>query len=259
MTSSPSSTTPSGHLTIPASVPGLGVKVAHPTLQRILLLSGVVSSIWYVATDVIGTRRYPGYSWLDQDFSELTAQGSPVRPLMIALNELPYNLLVLAFAAGIWASTGVSRRAARIAAGGLVGYAAFGFVAGTITPMATRETMASGEDTPRNALHVPLTIVMSLALITGMIAAASLLGKRFRNYTFATIAVLIAFGLLTSLQLPQMKGNNPTPLMGLAERVDIYATMVWMATLAIGLLRAHPASSTNHVADYQNQFRARSR
>ena len=64
-------------------------------VRKILLICGIVSSVWYVVTDVIGTLRYPGYSYADQWFSELTAQGAPTRPLMIALNEFPYILLVL--------------------------------------------------------------------------------------------------------------------------------------------------------------------
>jgi hypothetical protein len=114
-----------------------------------LLGCGIVSSVWYVVTDVIGTLRYPGYSYADQWFSELTAQGAPTRPLMIALNEIPYNLLVLASAAGVWESAG-RRRAGRITAAGLAGFALFGFVTGVIFPMPTREVAPAGEGTLRN-------------------------------------------------------------------------------------------------------------
>ena len=55
-------------------------------VRKILLGCGIVSSVLYVVSDVIGALRYPSYSYADQEFSELTAQGSPVRPLMIALN-----------------------------------------------------------------------------------------------------------------------------------------------------------------------------
>jgi hypothetical protein len=35
-----------------------------------------------------------------------------------------------------------------------------------------------------------------------------------------------------------MEANQPTPWMGTEERINIYATMLWVAVLAIGLLRA---------------------
>jgi hypothetical protein len=40
------------------------------------------------------------------------------------------------------------------------------------------------------------------------------------------------------MQVGLMETNQPTPLMGLKERINIYATMLWVAVLAIGLLRA---------------------
>ena len=35
-------------------------------LRKILLGCGVVSSVLYVAVDVLGTLRYPGYSYTEQ-------------------------------------------------------------------------------------------------------------------------------------------------------------------------------------------------
>ena len=94
-------------------------------VRKILLGCGVVSSVLYVVTDVLGTLRYEGYSYADQEFSELTAQGSPVRSLMIALNGIPYGVLVAAFAVGVWTSAS-PKRAARITGAMLFGYAASG-------------------------------------------------------------------------------------------------------------------------------------
>ena len=206
-------------------------------VRKILLGCGIVSSVWYVVTDVIGTLRYPGYSYADQWFSELTAQGSPVRPLMIALNEFPYNLLVLAFAAGVRESAGRTR-AGRITAAGLAGFAASGFVTGVLFPMKTREALAAGEGTLRNAMHPVGTVVMSLFTVLAMGFGATLLGRRFRWYSIGTIVTLVVFGALTSLQAGRITTNEPTPWAGIEERINIYATMLWVAVLAIGLLRA---------------------
>ena len=126
-------------------------------LRKILLGCGVTSSVLYVVTDLLGSLRYPGYSWLDQEFSELTAQGSPVRPFMLTMNILPGTVLFTAFVVGIWSLPGPKQRTARITAALLAGYQIFGLVAGVITPMTTREALAAGEDTLRNAFHGPLT------------------------------------------------------------------------------------------------------
>jgi len=208
--------------------------------RKILLICGIVSSVLYVVGDVLGTLRYPGYSYADQEFSELTAQGSPVRPLMIALNGIPYTLLVAAFAGGVWTSA-EPKRAGHITGAMLIGYALTGMVTGVFFPMRPREALAAGEGTLRNAMHPPGTIVMSLFTVLVMAFGATLFGRRFRYYSYATIATLIVFGVLASLQAGRMVANQPTPWMGIEERINIYATMLWMAVLAIGLLRAQKA------------------
>jgi hypothetical protein len=209
-------------------------------LRKILLGCGIVSSVLYVVTDVLGTLRYPGYSYADQTFSELTAQGAPTRPLMVALNGIPYGVLVAAFAGGVWASAG-PKRAARITRAMLLGYAAFGVAGGLVFPMRPREALAAGEGTLRNTMHIPATAVMSLFIVLAMGFGATLLEKRFRYYSYGTIAILLVFGVLASLQAGQMAANEPTPWMGIEERINIYATMLWVAVLAIGLLRAQKA------------------
>ena len=209
-------------------------------VRKILLGCGIVSSVWYVLTDVIGTLRYPGYRYADQWFSELTAQGAPTRPLMIALNEFPYNLLVSAFAAGVWESAGRTR-AGRITAAGLAGFAVLGFVTGVMFPMPTREVAAAGEGTLRNTMHIPGTAVMSLSLVLAIVFGSTLLGRRFRYYSYGTILAVLLFGVLTGQQAPQIAENKPTPRGGVYERMNIYPTMLWVAVLAIGLLRAPKA------------------
>jgi hypothetical protein len=209
-------------------------------VRRFLLGCGIVSSVWYVITDLIGTLRYPGYSYADQWFSELTAQGAPTRSLMIVLNEIPYNLLVLAYAAGVRESVG-RKRAGRITADGLAGFSVFGFVTGVFFPMPTREAAAAGEGTLRNTMHIPGTIVMSLSLVLAMVFGSTLLRKRFRYYSYGTILAVFVGAFLAGRQAPQIAANQPTPWGGIYERMNIYPTMLWVALLAIGLLRAQKA------------------
>src|SRR5574340_791616 len=96
-------------------------------LRKILLGSGIVSSVLYVATDVVASLRYSGYRYADQQISELLAKGAPSRPFMVAANLIPYDLLVLAFAVGVWASAGRTR-AGRLTSAGLVGLAVLGTI-----------------------------------------------------------------------------------------------------------------------------------
>ncbi len=86
----------------------------------------------------------------------------------------------------------------------------------------------------RDARHIAATFVMSIFIVAVMAFGAFARGKRFR-YSLATIAIVVVFGTLAGLLARPMPGS--TPGLGLAERVNIYATMLWMASLAASLWR----------------------
>jgi len=49
--------------------------------------------------------------------------------------------------------------------------------------------------------------------------------------------MVLVFGALTGMQAPKVPAGEPTPWMGLFERVSLWAWLLWMAVLAIILLR----------------------
>lgn len=207
-------------------------------LRKVLLICGVVSSILYVATDILASLGYQGYSYRDQAYSELLATGSPVRPAMLIV-AIIYNLLVAAFAIGIWLSVG-PKRTRRITGAMIIGYAALSLV----TPMFFQMDMRGAETTPLGNLHAPMTAVMSLFILLSIGFGAFLVGRRFRLYSFATIIILIVFGALTAVQSPQLTSGQLTPWIGITERINIYSTMLWLAILSINLLRAQNTNTS---------------
>ncbi len=197
-----------------------------------MLLCGILSSLLYVATDAIASWRYEGYSYADQNYSELLATGAPTRPFMLVVS-VAYNLLVSAFAVGVGSSRG-SKRTARITGVMIIGYA----VLSMITPLLFQMDMRGTEATPRGSLHGVMTLLMSLFILLSMGFGAFLVGRWFRNYSFVTIVIVITFGALTALQIPQLEAGQSTPWMGLTERINIYSTMLWFAALGSALLRS---------------------
>lgn len=201
--------------------------------RKALLRCGIVSAAFYVATDGLAGWRYEGYSFADQNYSELLATGAPTRPFMLMV-AVAYNLLVAAFAVGVWTSAS-PKRTARITGVMMIGYA----VLSMITPSFFQMDMRGAPPTPRGSLHGPMTAVMSLFIILSMSFGAFLLARWFRVYSLATIIILLAFGVLTALQAPRLEAGQSTPWMGLTERINIYTTMLWFAVLALSLLRAN--------------------
>jgi len=201
-------------------------------VRRLLLLSGLLSSLLYVATDVLGGMRYEGYSFTSQAVSELMATGAPseafVDPLFIT-----YGVLALAFGVGVFREGAGRSRALRIVGALLIGYAAIGFAGPTLFEMQQRGAGSSAGD----ASHILLTGVLVLLLLLAIGFGAFALGRRFRVYSFGTLLTLVVFGALTARYAARLAAGQPTPGLGILERINIYASLLWVAVLATALLR----------------------
>jgi hypothetical protein len=103
----------------------------------LLLICGILSSLLYVAMNIVGAMGDEGYSSVSQTVSELSAIGAPTRPLWVLL-AVPYTLLVTAFGWGVWKSVGQNRRL-RVVGGLMVAYGALGVV-WPFAPMRMRGT-----------------------------------------------------------------------------------------------------------------------
>jgi hypothetical protein len=71
------------------------------TTVRVLLICGVLSSLFYAGQDLLEGLLWKGYSYTGQAFSDYSAIGAPTRPLHLLLTPL-YVALVIAFGLGIW-------------------------------------------------------------------------------------------------------------------------------------------------------------
>ncbi len=203
------------------------------TTQRVLLICGILSSLLYGA--MITLIRYEGYNPVSQTVSELSAIGAPTRPLWMVLGPV-YSALVVAFGVGIWMSAN-RNRALRVVGGLSVGFGILGAVAWPFAAMHQREVLVAGGGTWSDTLHVILGLMTVLFMLVAIGVGATAFGKPFRLYSIVTILSLFVFGALTGLESPRLAANQPTPWIGLWERITIYGFLLWTAVLAIALLR----------------------
>ena len=202
--------------------------MAAGAVQKALLVCGVLSSLVYVAANVLAAMRWEGYSSTSQTISELSAIGAPSRPVWVALG-IVYDVLLLAFGVGVWRCAGRERRL-RIAAGMLL---AIGVLGAFWPPMHMRGAVPTLTDT----LHVVFASVVSLLILLAIGFGATAAGRWFRTFSIATIALLVVFGALSFLYAPRIAANLPTPWLGLLERINLGGYLLWVAVLAIVLLR----------------------
>jgi hypothetical protein len=201
-------------------------------LRKLLLVCGILSALLYVATVELAATRWPGYSAASQTVSELIGIGAPTRALVVPLFVI-YSLLVYAFGAGVWLSSG-AQRALRVAAVGVIGKEVLGLIVSLFAPIHLRGVGGTLTDT----MHGLLTLVGVVFMVLGVGFAARAFGTRFRIYSIATMVIVVGFGIRTGLDQPRLATNLPTPGMGIYERICIYAYLAWVVVLAIALLRA---------------------
>lgn len=203
-------------------------------LTRVLLGCGIASSLLYVAMNVFVAMQWPGYSSTTQTVSELSAIGAPTRALWVGLG-VAYTGLVTAFGAGVWAS-GHDNRRLRVAGGLLIVYGITGLL-WPLAPMHLRETLAAGGGTWSDTMHLAMTMVTVPVMLLAIGFGAAALGRWFRAYSIASVAILLAFGALTGTESPNVPKHLPTPWIGVYERVLIGVFLVWVVVLAIALVR----------------------
>ena len=115
-------------------------------------------------------------------------------------------------------------------------YAALGLL-WPFAAMHQRDVLAAGGGTLSDTLHVVLGGVTVLFMFLAIGFGAAAYGKPFRQYSIVTIFVLLLFGALTFLEAPRLQANLPTPWIGLWERVNISAFLLWVVVLATVLWR----------------------
>jgi hypothetical protein len=204
---------------------------SKPTAVHVLLLvSGIAAPLLYVATDLILTMRWEGYSYWDQTISELNAIGAPTRTLSIVLGIVGYACLA-AFGVGVWKTAATNRRL-RVSAAALVVLGVLGWFGVPFFAMHLREA----EETLTDTLHVAQLAVAGPLLLVVIGFGAAAFGGWFRLYSAGTVLVTLAFGAWAGTYGTDIADDLETPWVGLIERVSVYAYQLWIAVFAAALL-----------------------
>ena len=192
-------------------------------VPKVLLICGIISSILYVAVDAVASSLYAGYSFTSQGFSELWVFGSPVRPFFLPLIVVR-DVFLFAFTLGVWISAD-KNRALQVTALMFIGDNVVGLVTPIFFP-------------PPSSLHFPLTGVEVVFILLAMAFGAAAFRSWFRFYSVGALLVLIVTGFWGSMQASHFAAGESVPWFGVIERILIYGYLLWVAVLAIVLLRA---------------------
>lgn len=200
--------------------------------NRLLLACGIAGSVYFVLINMFVPLLWSDYSVVDQTVSELSAIGAPTRTLWLAVGW-PYAVLYAFFGWGV-VSTFSATRWLRIVGWLFIAYGAFTLY---WPAMHTREILAAGGATISDTLHLAWAGITVLFFVLIMTFSALALDWKFRIYTIVSVLLLITFGMLTSMQAPNVDKNLATPLIGVWERVNTGIFLLWVIVLAVILLK----------------------
>lgn len=199
-------------------------------LRKFLLLCGICSSLLYPITDIVAGILYKGYSFNEQSVSELFAIGAPTSKFVVLMFTI-YSILLLAFAVGVWLSSGTSRILKVLAV--MIGANAINsLILWNFFPMHMRGVPPTFTDT----MHVILAI--NPFILISIILGCVIFKNWFRFYSIGTILLLFILAFISFSYTPLLVANQPTPWLGITERIAQYTHLLWHLVLAILLLQS---------------------
>lgn len=201
--------------------------------EKLLVFAGVLMFVLYIFMDLAASLAYDGYSYRDQTISELSAIGAPTRTFWIVMGVF-YGVLNFAFAFGVLALAG-RRRKVRIV-GWILLVAAFSGLLWWFAPMHQREVLAADGGTWQDTMHLVTGGISSVLFFSMIGVGAFAFDWRFRWYSFATIGLMLVFGMLMNMDVAKVGNNESTPWLGVWERIAIEGAMLWEAVFAAVLL-----------------------
>lgn len=198
------------------------------SLLQVLGLTGVISLISYTAAVLFAPMAYPGYNWMAQAVSDLSAESAPSRILWSRLSSLygPCNIvcctLVCIFVAG---------KLTRLLRIGIDLFAVMSWISGvgfTMFPL-TAAGLPNGWE---NVMHLAITALVVLLSIASLlcIIIGGLKSKVYRSLG------LWALGALSMMMLGAVgTGVLPLSLFGIPERFSVFSAAGFTAVLGIYL------------------------
>jgi hypothetical protein len=201
-----------------------------------LLLCGILAMLWYVAINILVPLQYLGYNIASYTVSELSAINAPTRTLWFILCIF-YSLLFVAFGAGVWLTANGNRKL-QIVAVVIIFDSVLGFF---WPPMHQRQVIAAGGGTLTDTLHLAWAFVHLLMMLLMIGFGAAAFDKNFRIFSIFIVLIFFVFGLLTTFESRGIDAGLPTPFVGIWERINIAAYMLWVVVFANLLLRRRTA------------------
>lgn len=196
-------------------------------------LLGIVAFLSYTAAVVFSPLAYPGYHWMAQAVSDLSAANAPSLRLWNQLSSL-YSVCTLVCAMMVCA--GIQGRGSKTLRLGIYLFTAMEWISAvgfTMFPL----TDSGYAGTFQDQMHIFSTIIVVLLSIISLVLIM-IAGIKDKEYRLYGVFAGIAFGMM----LVGAIGMNivPKEYFGVVERFSVFAAVGYNAVLGVQLFRMKP-------------------
>ncbi len=197
-------------------------------LQRLGLL-GVVSFLSYTAAVVSAPLAYPGYNWMAQAVSDLSAANAPSLALWNQLSAL-YNVCEVVCVTVV--CIGIQGRKTKLLRSGIYLFAVMEWISAVgyrMFPLSDSGYAGAFQDVMHMAVTALVVLLSIVSLVIIIVAGAK--SKSCRSYGVCA-AVALAMMLVGAMGMKIV----PAAYFGVVERFSVFAATGFNAALGIHLL-----------------------
>lgn len=193
-------------------------------------LLGIAALLSYTAAVVFSPLAYPGYNWMAQAVSDLSAENAPSRQLWNQLSSL-YNVSTLVCA--MMVCVGIQGKGNKILRVGIYLFTIMEWISAvgfTMFPLSDSGFAGTFQD----RMHILSTILVVLLSIISLILIIIAGVKDESNRSYGVFA-----GIALGMMLVGALGMNivPKEYFGIVERFSVFAATGYNAVLGVELFR----------------------
>jgi len=195
---------------------------------RICGLLGAVSFLSYLAAVVFSPLAYPGYNWMSQAVSDLSAVTAPSKELWNSLACLYGKCgIVSVMAVSVYAAE--TKCANRLTRAGIYVFALMNWISAVGYDLFPLSQAGTGMTTFSDIMHV--YVVTAGVVLSSIAALVMIIIGGFRKKTNTPLAVAAAIAL--AMMFAGAIGTNAVPqeYFGIAERFSVFAATGFNAVL----------------------------
>ncbi len=189
---------------------------------------GVISLISYTLAVIVSPSAYPGYQWMRQAVSDLSALNAPSRLLWMQLGSVYGPASVACLMLCCKAVTGHLNRPLRL---GIYGFTLMNW----ISILGYSAFPLSGESTPLliDRMHLVVTV---LVVVFSVVSLVLISWGGFRNAGIRSLSYWAIFALLMMVSGALLSSGAGPDYFGLFERFSVFSASGFTAVLGLYLL-----------------------